>query len=300
MTNTMTKDALILLWCIVLALLAGITATILQPTVLSKPTLVQSSPGKLQPVAVQFEDIEAKSAILFDAKTGEILFEKNAQVQLPLASLAKLATALAVLSSGEDRFVTIREEDLLQEGDSGLKVGDVWRLRDLVAFSLTTSSNDGMSAATQVLTLDETVSKMNSAAAIEGLEQSYFLNTTGLDVSSSTAGAYGSALDVAHLVERLLKEHGSVFEATVNNPIPNGESGKGAVSTLQPIWNMPGLIAAKTGYTDLAGGNLAIAVDMGIGQPVIAVVLGSTKTGRFEDVQLLIDSLRKAQTNESL
>ena len=126
-------------------------------------------------------------------------------------------------------------------------------------------------------------------------DQSFFLNTTGLDVSSSTAGAYGSALDVAHLVEKLLKEHGSIFEATTRHPISNGESGKGAMSTLEPLWSMPGLIAAKTGFTDLAGGNLAAAIDMGIGQPVIAVVLGSTREGRFEDVQLMVDTLRERQ-----
>lgn len=291
----MTKDVLILLWCIMLALLAGIAATLLQPSTQNDSSSTVVVEENLHPITLAPELIQAHSAVLLDAKTGKILFAKNLETQLPLASLTKLATALAVLSLGEDRFITIRGEDLAPEGDSGLRVGDVWRLSDLVAFSLTTSSNDGMSAAAQVLTLDGTVSKMNSAAVIEGLDQSFFLNTTGLDVSSSTAGAYGSALDVAHLTKKLLEKHGAIFEATTRPPNPNGESGKGTSSTLEPLWSMPGLIAAKTGFTDLAGGNLAAAVDIGIGQPVIAVVLGSTREGRFEDVRLMIETLRSAQ-----
>lgn len=290
----MTKDILTLLWCVALILLAGLAATLLQPST-SSITATVPPPDDLRSITLDPNEIRAKSAILFDAKTGKILYAKDPEIQLPLASLAKLATALAVLSLGEDRFVTIRETDLTADGDSGLRAGDVWRLGDLVAFSLTTSSNDGMSAVTQVFTQGGAVSKMNSAAVLEGLDQSFFLNTTGLDISSSTAGAYGSALDVAHLVEKLLKKHGAIFEATTRHPTPNRESGKGTVSTLQPIWSMPGLIAAKTGFTELAGGNLAAAVDMGIGQPVIVVVLGSTIEGRFKDAQVLIDTLRMAQ-----
>lgn len=240
--------------------------------------------------------LEAKSAIIMDAETGEILFSKAAEEQRPLASLTKLATALAVLSHDENRFITIRASDLEQDGDTHLHAGDVWRLGDLVAFGLTTSSNDAMTAAAQVLTEKGTVSNMNAAAVAEGLAQSYFLNPTGLDISSSTAGAYGSARDVATLVATLLKEHPAIFKATARPPKPNLNSGKGAVSTLEPLWSIPGLIAAKTGYTDLAGGNLAAAVDLGLGEPVIAVVLGSGHESRFIDVQKLIDAARAART----
>jgi D-alanyl-D-alanine carboxypeptidase len=51
---------------------------------------------------------------------------------------------------------------------------------------------------------------------------------------------------------------------------------------------VPGLLASKTGYTDLAGGNLAIAFDAGLAHPVIVVVLGSSQEGRFTDVEKLI------------
>ena len=124
------------------------------------------------------------------------------------------------------------------------------------------------------------------------MAQSYFLNSTGLDLSSSTAGAYGSALDVAHLVTLMLREYPDVFDATIKNPKTQAGSGIGSESTTEPIWDIPGLIAAKTGYTELAGGNLAVAVDLGLNQPVIVVVLGSTHEGRFEDVRYLTQEAR--------
>ena len=292
----MTKDALILLWCAALAILAGLAALFLHPSQIGKGTQANTmAPAPLSHVSIDPKSIRAKSAILYDAATGEILYAKNPELQLPLASLTKLATALAVLSEGEDRFVTIRKQDLSPEGDSNLHVGDVWRVGDLVAFSLTSSSNDGMTAASQVLTKTGTIAAMNAAAASEGLTQSYYLNPTGLDESPSTAGAYGSALDVALLAKKLLQEHPAIFSATTKQPKPNGKSGAGEVSTLSPLWDVPGLIAAKTGYTKLAGGNLAAVVDIGLGQPIIAVVLGSTETGRFDDAHMLIESARAAQ-----
>lgn len=239
--------------------------------------------------------LTAKAAVLIDPQTGDILFAKNPELQLPLASLTKLATARAVLSSANNnQMVVIKQEDLKPDGDSGLHVGDVWRLADLVAFGLTTSSNDAMAAAASALSSNTAIARMNEEARQGDMPQSYFLNPTGLDISSSTAGAYGSALDVAHLVDDMLRTYPAVFEATIHPPKLSGKSGKGAESTTEPLWNMPGLIAAKTGYTDLAGGNLAVAVDLGLAQPVIAVVLGSTRDGRFDDVRMMVETMRTA------
>lgn len=236
--------------------------------------------------------LEAQAAILYDPVAGRVLYAKNDEAQLPLASLTKLATALAALSQGENQLITIAEADLAEEGDSGLAPGQTWRLSDLVAFSLTTSSNDGMAAAARALTRSGTVEKMNADARAQGLTQSYFLNPTGLDLSSSTAGAYGSARDVAALVERLLRTHPDVFEATAYGPAP---SQPGVPSTLLPMHALPGFVAGKTGYTDLAGGNLAAVIDIGLNEPLIAVVLGSSRDGRFTDVATMIEAAKAAR-----
>lgn len=250
-------------------------------------------PSPLSPVTLPNDALIAQAAILYDPVNKEVLYAKNEEQQLPLASLTKLATALATLTQGEDRLVTIRPQDIAEEGDSGLAAGETWRLADLVAFSLTTSSNDGIAAAAGALTREGAVQKMNEYAKTYGLSQSFFLNPTGLDLSSSTAGAYGSARDVALLVETLLREYPSIFEATAYEPSAQAPQ---AQSTLAPLHSMPGFMAGKTGFTDLAGGNLAVVVDIGLNEPVIAVVLGSTREGRFADVRSLIAA---AQANRA-
>jgi D-alanyl-D-alanine carboxypeptidase len=301
-SDGMTLDTKILIGVGGLAILFGVGALAMSyyedaPDLNQIETAQSLAPQGLVPIALAPDELAAKAAIVYEPASGRVLYGKNTEEQLPLASLTKLATALAVLSQDENRLVTVTAEALAEEGDSGLSVGDLWRLGDLVAFGLTTSSNDAMAAAAQALTREETVAKMNRDAKAYGMAQSYFLNPTGLDISSSTAGAYGSARDVAYLVTALLTRHSSIFEATAYAPEPEGDSGKGAQSTLTPLASLPGLIAAKTGYTDLAGGNLAVAADIGLSEPVVVVVLGSTIDGRFEDAQKLIKAVAAARDN---
>jgi len=63
-----------------------------------------------------------------------------------------------------------------------------------------------------------------------------------------------------------------------------------AENTNEDVNNISGLIGSKTGYTDLAGGNLAIIYDAGLNHPIVVVVLGSTLGGRFEDVESLVEA----------
>lgn len=285
----MTRDA-ILLSIATIAAVAGLLLLGYQ-TYTPRPTVPEAlrpapTPAHFSAVTLPKDALTAQAAILYNPATKEVLYAKNVEQQLPLASLTKLATALAALSQGEDRLVTIQSQDLKEEGDSGLKAGETWRLGDLIAFALTTSSNDGIAAAAAgALTRTAAIEKMNKDAKAQGLSQSYFLNPTGLDISSSTAGAYGSARDVAQLVETMLRTYPVIFEATAYEPSARAPK---EVSTLAPIHNLPGFVAGKTGYTDLAGGNLAAVVDGGLNEPLIAVVLGSTRDGRFEDVRTLV------------
>jgi D-alanyl-D-alanine carboxypeptidase len=138
------------------------------------------------------------------------------------------------------------------------------------------------------------LNEMNSTATALGLSSTYFLNPTGLDLNNNTSGAYGSASDVARLAADFLKSYPQFFELTTYPTISIDDSGKVLVAnaTEIPIQNIPGLIAAKTGYTDLAGGNLVAAFDIDIGHPLIAVVLDSTEAGRFSDIRTIINAAR--------
>jgi|SRR3989344_2117666 len=251
-----------------------------------------------------FGDVElkAKSAYVFDVVKNEVLFKKNEFVQLPLASITKLMTALtAVELLPENSRITIRKEFLREEGDTGLLSGESWRLKDLLDFSLTVSSNDGARSVASVIgamNLDtedydlgrkDFVSKMNDKARELGLGQTYFTNETGLD-NGVLSGGYGSAMDVGVLMKYILLNHSKILEATKYQQLEiTSLGGKHiAKNTNIDVNQIPGLLASKTGYTEMAGGNLVVVFDSSIGRPIIVVVLGSTLDGRFEDISRLV------------
>jgi len=129
------------------------------------------------------------------------------------------------------------------------------------------------------------------------LTQTYFINPTGLDTNKTISGGYGSARDAAKLLEYAVINMPDIIESTRHTAI-NFESlsdiNHRATNTNSSIDTLPGLIASKTGYTDLAGGNLVIAFDAGINRPIIISVLGSTQSGRFEDIEKLVNASLKS------
>lgn len=239
--------------------------------------------------------LEAKAAIVYDIATGETLYERNAEAQLPLASLTKLLTIYAASEVlPRQSTVTVTETALATEGDSGLMEGESFSFADLARLALVASSNDATEAirqAAETRTASSGRSLLAAAAEAMHLSQTYALNGTGLDENTSTSGAYGSARDVAQLAAALLKQAPDLAEATTARSI-TVSSLQGMPHTLkntnQEIVEVPGALLSKTGFTDLAGGNLVVVFDAGIGHPVAVVVLGSSREGRFTDVDELV------------
>lgn len=238
-----------------------------------------------------FENIklEAKAAYVFDISENRPIFEFNGEAQLPLASLAKIMTAIIAKETLPPYLlVTIPKEAILQEGDEGFAAGEEWPASDLIDIMLVSSSNDAAFALASEYNKDfggDFVSLMNRKTKEINLIQTYFLNATGLDLSENIGGAYGSAKDAANLLLYAIKNHSSMMEITRFNEAEINS--RGFKNTNQLINELPGFIAGKTGYGDLAGGNLGVIVDKGFGQPFIIVVLGSTYDGRFIDVKTL-------------
>lgn len=248
--------------------------------------------------------IEAKSAIVYDIKNKKVLFEKDALTSRPLASITKILTAVTAIESlNKGAIVSINKEFLKEEGDTGLRRDEKWELEDLLDYSLVVSSNDGALAiaaaatgfdGTQDIqtTRAEFVKKMNKKAHAIGMTNSLFLNETGLDIDSEKNGGYASARDVVSLFEYTLRNHPKIFEATKQAEIYVTSLNKithNGTNTNPSVNIVPGMIASKTGFTDIAGGNLAIIFDPSLGRPISVVVLGSTSEGRFEDVQILVE-----------
>lgn len=255
-----------------------------------------------------FEDLilEAKAVYVLDIASGEVLFEKNAETQLPLASLNKVMVALAASNVvSDDTKVTITTSDLREEGDTGLLRDEKWNFRRLIDFALVVSSNDAIKAIASVagraLAVDGEspddlfVKRMNDTARNVGLTQTYFLNGSGLDLTKVISGGYGSAHDTTLLFEYILKNKPEILEATSFDKITISSDNKAhiASNTNKAINSIPNIIASKTGYTDLSGGNLVIVFDAGIMRPVAITVLGSTYDGRFSDMEKLVRAVLK-------
>jgi len=260
--------------------------------------LVSASPLPAPAVAPEaFADarVEGKAAIVYDLTTGEVLFEKNSRSQLPLASLTKLLTVYAAAGALTERStVTITESALRSDGESGFSAGETFAFGDLARLALVSSSNDATAAIAETAAIARATSgksMLAGAAAAAGLSQTYALNGTGLDESASVSGGYGSAQDVAKLAGALLEKAPDIARATIE-PSYSIRSNEGILHTLPntnpDVIRVPGILLSKTGFTDLAGGNLAVVYDAGIGHPVAIVVLGSSREGRFTDVRNLL------------
>ncbi len=274
----------------------------------SKPTRV---------VTNYFEhiDLRAKAAYVYDVRTGNVLFEKNATTRLPLASLTKVMTAVVARDiAPKDSIITVTSGALSADGDSGLKVGERWSLTNLLDFSLTSSSNDGARAVALALgavgktdpTEEESeigfISHMNKKADELEMKNTYYFNETGLDETDVKGGAYGSAEDMGKLFSYILRTHPELLDAT-RNEIVRTTSLDNQIHTAHNtdtiVANIPGIKASKTGFTDLAGGNLIIAFDPELGRPIVISVLGSTAEERFTDVQRLVNATLKTLSEES-
>jgi serine-type D-Ala-D-Ala carboxypeptidase (penicillin-binding protein 5/6) len=259
----------------------------------------ERAPIPIPPVTVERENpfdstkVFAKAIFVYDVRDEHVLFAKNSEQQLPLASIAKLMTALVAEENlVQGSSITISPEAIAELGDSGFFDGEEWKVEDLIDFTLMTSSNDG--AVALALAIDKPVTiAFNKKAEELGLVQSYFANPTGLDNRGNTSGSYGSARDVAELLTYIFVNSPELIEATryeTRSFISQSAGVHLATNTNKSIPNIPALIGGKTGFTDLAGGNLAFVFDAGIMRPMVVVVLGSTEKGRFEDAEKLVDA----------
>jgi len=257
--------------------------------------------------------LEARAVYAFDLYSNKVLYAKNEDEKLPLASLTKLMTALVALDSmSPDSIITLTREDLKAEGDSGLLSGEKWRVEDLLEAMLITSSNDAAHAISRsALSSGESeppvsfIGTMNEKAQTLGLSSMEFFNESGLDVGDgemkngvpvvpTQSGGYGSAKDVEILINDLWQKYPTTLEITAQESAKI-ISADGIIhnvpNTDEALSHFPSMIASKTGYTTLAGGNLAIIFDTGIGHPVAVVVLGSSYQGRFSDMQALVGAI---------
>lgn len=272
-----------------------------EPTPLTNDVKLPSVPQKIEGV-----NVRAAAAYVWDVRAQRALYSKNAEQELPLASITKLMTTLLAHELvTDDKMTTVSQSAVQQEGSTGLSAGEQLKAIELRELALVSSSNDAAYAlAASVGTLlgdsdptSQFVRGMNIRADELNLPTLEFWNTTGLDLSLTEPGAVGSAKDVSFLMEYIITNYPEILEPTKQTAtrIYNTAGAYHDVSNTNEIaLKIPNMIGSKTGFTDLAGGNLTIAFDAGLNRPIIITVLGSTRDERFSDVLALVDAVQKS------
>ncbi len=223
-----------------------------------------------QAVSMEPPAVSAVSAILVDAESGRVLFEKNTDEKRMIASITKLMTALVAVESTPDLtdVVTVKPEWTGMEGTSiYLKAGEQITLEGLLYGLLLASGNDAAVAIAGYCAgdVDNFVDWMNQRAASLGMTNTHFQNPNGLNDDNN----YSTAADMAKLA-------GACLENEMIAKIVSTKSTTVGVRSLtnhnKLLWQYDGCIGLKTGYTKMSGRTLVSAAKRGK-QTLIAVTL---------------------------
>ena len=237
--------------------------------------------------------LNAKSAILMEKSTGNILYESNPDERLPIASVTKVMTMLLIMEavdSGKislDDMVTVSENAMSYGGSTMfLETGEQLTVNDMLKGIAVASANDGCVAMAEHLAGSESafVDMMNEKAKELGMENTHFMNTNGLDEDDH----YSSARDVA-IMSRELMKHETIFNYTSiwMDTLRGGKFQLANTNKLIRFYD--GANGLKTGSTSKALCCLSAAAKRNDMQ-LIAVVLGApTSAERFASAKSLLD-----------
>lgn len=234
--------------------------------------------------------LEAKAVSVYNITKDKIIYSKNDDIPMPLASLVKTMSAIVAQNMERKENEIILDSSALGEvGNNGLYLGERWDYTELLKFSLMLSSNDGMYAITRNSPLF--IDKMNEKAEKIGMQNTVFYNTTGLDEGINPGGV-GTARDMNRLASFALHSNGEIFRVSKlpETTFTSLSNYKHQVQNTNIIANkIPNLLFSKTGNTILAGGNLTIIFKNSLGDEIAITVLGSTTTGRFIDMEKIVN-----------
>jgi serine-type D-Ala-D-Ala carboxypeptidase (penicillin-binding protein 5/6) len=238
-------------------------------------------------------DVVASHAIIVDASTGDILFDKGAGDPVAMASLTKLFTAfVAIETTSLDRQMVVSDYDLVGEASMGISPGETLSFRTLLHGMLLPSGNDAATAIARNLgaqagdnddvAVQRFIDRANTRLATLGLHNTHLVNPHGLDAG----GHYSTARDVAALTLYAL-DHEPTYSATLHTTEYEAE-GHAITNTNRLLGVYDGLVGGKTGVTDNAGYCLMQVAERN-GQRVIVVLLGSTPDAWYDDAEALLD-----------
>ncbi len=236
-------------------------------------------------------EISAKAAICVysNGNKEKILFEKNSDKKLPIASLSKLMTALVALEHYDmEQIVKISKRAAEQPGiDAGkLKTGEKFHAKDVLWAMLIGSNNSAAYALAEMINEQGFVGLMNLEAKKIHLENTVFKNPTGLDHSQQ----YSTAKDLVKLTNELLDKHPVIWEILVKPEFELCSVDKAFsykfFNTNELLGEIPLIVGGKTGETPNANGCFILVLKTQDNGYLINVILGSND--RFGEMKKLI------------
>jgi len=236
--------------------------------------------------------VRARAAIVYNAVTGEVLWESNAQDQRSIASLTKVMTAVVFLEQAPalTRDVVIARSDVRRASTTYLRAGERVRLDELLHLSLIASDNGAARALARVSPWGTRgfVEQMNRKAAELKLESTRFADPSGLDAANVS-----SAYDISRLIAYASRNQ-KIAAITQKRSYSVRTSRRRLTirNTNRLLDASPGVRAGKTGYISEAGYCLAALIQLPQSDPLAVVVLGArSNAGRFSETRRLVNWL---------
>ena len=240
--------------------------------------------------------LTAPSAILLEADTGAVIFEKNADERRPVASVTKLMTLLLVLEKLDESVITLEDKITVSPAAAGqpgsqafLDAYAVYPLKDILKATIIASANDGAVALAEYLagSEDGIAAQMNQKAEELGLENTHYVNCTGLPAD----GQYTCARDVAAISREVVKHptyftYSSTWLDSLTHPSGRTTDLTNTNRLVRFYRDCDGL---KTGSTSEAKYCLSATAERN-GMRLIAVVLGVPNSQtRFDEARAMMD-----------
>ena len=221
----------------------------------------------ITPAVAEALEVSATAAVLMDADMGQVLYEKNGDRQMLIASTTKIMTALVVLEhAAPDDVITVTPDHMAEGSSMYLRAGETVRVEELLYGLLRCSGNDAALALTECAGgLTPFVALMNEKAAALGMAHTSFANPNGLDAD----GHYSTARDMAVLAAAAV-ENPTFRRICSSRSVTIGQRTMENHNRL--LRQMEGCIGLKTGYTRAAGRTLVSCTERD-GCRLVAVTL---------------------------
>ena len=245
------------------------------------------------PACAEELTVTAPSAVVMEASSGQVLYEKDPHQVRSCASITKVMTLCLVMEAIDDGRLSLDQTLTASAHAASMGGSDIWleegesmSVDDLIKATVIMSANDAAVVLAEAVSGSEEafVSAMNQKAQELGMKDTVFQNCNGLDEEGHVTSAY----DVA-LMSRDLMTHEKIFDYTLTwmDSVRGGETQ--LVNTNKLIRTYQGITGLKTGTTSQAGSCITATAERE-GLELIAVVLGADSTDhRFQDAAALLD-----------